>query len=175
MNSRGYVHIYCGDGKGKTTAAVGLAVRSAGAERNVLFCQIFKDGTSSELNVLRTIPRVKIYVCSHRFGLYQRMDNETRLKAAAAYSELFYHVIRDAYVQTELLILDEIISACNRGVVQEQALLEFLLNKPEYLEVVLTGRTPSNQLLQIADYVTEMKKVRHPYDGGVGARKGIEY
>ena len=72
-------------------------------------------------------------------------------------------------------MLDEIISACNHGAVPEEALLEFLQNKPEHLEVVLTGRNPSEALLAQADYVTEMKKIKHPFDHGVLARKGIEY
>ena len=75
----------------------------------------------------------------------------------------------------ELLVLDEIVSACNHGTVPEDAVLDFLKSKPENLEVVLTGRNPSEALLVQTDYVTEMKKVKHPFDRGVLARKGIEY
>ena len=80
-----------------------------------------------------------------------------------------------AAAEADLLILDEIVSACNRGVVPETLVTDFLRNKPLGLEVVLTGRNPSPALTELADYITEMRKLRHPYDRGVAARKGVEY
>ena len=77
--------------------------------------------------------------------------------------------------QFDLLVLDEVVSACNHGVVEEAVLCRFLQEKPEHLEVVLTGRNPSEQLLEFANYVTEMKKQKHPYDEGISARLGIEF
>ena len=74
-----------------------------------------------------------------------------------------------------MLILDEIVSACNRGVVPEELVVDFLRSKPDQLEVVLTGREPSPALMELADYITEMRKLRHPYDRGTAARKGVEY
>ena len=78
---RGFVHLYCGDGKGKTTAAVGLSVRASGAEKSVLFTQFLKDGSSSELNVLRALPNVKVLCCERNFGFFRSMDKETRAAA----------------------------------------------------------------------------------------------
>ena len=78
---RGFVHLYCGDGKGKTTAAVGLSVRASGAGKSVLFTQFLKDGSSSELNVLRALPNVKVLCCARNFGFFRSMDKEARAAA----------------------------------------------------------------------------------------------
>ena len=102
------------------------------------------------------------------------MTAEQQAQASRDYTELF-HIACEMAKNANLLVLDEIISACNHGAVPEDAVLDFLKNKSENLEVVLTGRNPSAALLVQADYVTEMKKVKHPFDRGVLARKGIEY
>ena len=81
----------------------------------------------------------------------------------------------EAAQDADLLILDEIISACNHGAVRENLLTDFLDRRPEKLEVVLTGRNPSPALVERADYMTEMRKCRHPFDQGIPARKGIEF
>ena len=170
----GLIHIYCGDGKGKTTAAVGLTLRSAGAGNRVVFTQFFKDGSSSEISLLRQIPGISVLHADTVSGFWKRMTAEQQAQASRDYTELF-HIACERAKNMDLLVLDEVISACNHGAVPEEALLEFLQNKPENLEVVLTGRNPSEALLAQADYVTEMKKVKHPFDRGVLARKGIEY
>ena len=170
----GLIHIYCGDGKGKTTAAVGLTLRSAGAGNRVVFTQFFKDGSSSEISLLRQIPGISVLHADTVGGFWKRMTAEQQAQASRDYTELF-HIVCEMAKNANLLVLDEIISACNHGAVPEEALLEFLQNKPEHLEVVLTGRNPSEALLAQADYVTEMKKIKHPFDRGVLARKGIEY
>ena len=170
----GLIHIYCGDGKGKTTAAVGLTLRSAGAGNRVVFTQFFKDGSSSEISLLRQIPGISVLHTKTVGGFWKRMTAEQQAPASRDYTELF-HIACERAKNMDLLVLDEVISACNHGAVPEEALLEFLQNKPENLEVVLTGQNPSEALLAQADYVTEMKKVKHPFDRGVLARKGIEY
>ena len=170
----GLIHIYCGDGKGKTTAAVGLTLRSAGAGNRVVFTQFFKDGSSSEISLLRQIPGISVLHADTVGGFWKCMTTEQQAQASRDYTELF-HIACERAKNMDLLVLDEVISACNHGTVPEEALLEFLQNKPENLEVVLTGRNPSEALLAQADYVTEMKKIKHPFDHGVLARKGIEY
>ena len=171
----GLVHIYCGDGKGKTSAAVGLTVRAAGAGRRVLFTQFLKNGDSSELSVLRALENVEVFVCDARHGFLWKMGENERAQAKQDYSALLEAALEKARRGVDLLVLDEAVSACNLGVIEEKKLLDFLREKPSELEVVLTGRYPSVALLQRADYVTEMNKLRHPYDRGVGARPGIEY
>ncbi len=170
----GLVHLYCGDGKGKSTAAVGLSVRAFGAGKRVVFTQFFKDGSSSEIAVLRQLPGVKVLVCPEHFGRFRNMTPEKREKARAAYAELLESALSSAS-EADLLVLDEAVSACNHGIIDEGRLLAFLGERPAGLEVVLTGREPSEALLAAADYVTEMKKRRHPFDAGIPARKGIEF
>lgn len=170
----GLIHLYCGDGKGKTTASVGLAVRAAGAGKQVLFTQFFKDGSSGEIRILESIPGVRVLVCPTHYGLFRRMTQEQKVLAQRDYSTLLEQAIREAE-SADLLVLDEIISACNHGTVSEERLLEFLRGKPENLEVVLTGRVPSEALQQLADYVTQMQKSKHPFDRGIAARRGIEF
>lgn len=171
----GLIHIYCGDGKGKTTAAVGLAVRAAGAGQKVIFTQFFKCGDSSEILSLKQLENVRIHVCTTRHGFFKHMDAEQRAKATADYTDLFEDALKQAENGVRLLILDEVISASNYGVVPMERLIDFLKDKPEELEVVLTGRNPAKELLELADYVTEMKKIKHPFDRGIMAREGIEY
>ena len=102
------------------------------------------------------------------------MTPPQREQAGKDYTALFRQVTQAAQ-EADLLILDEIVSACNRGVVPEKLVTDFLREKPARLEVVLTGRNPSAALLELADYITEMRKLRHPFDRGIGARKGIEF
>lgn len=170
----GLVHIYCGDGKGKTTAAIGLAVRAAGAGKRVVFTQFFKDGSSSEIGILRGIKNIRVMHCRTVRGFWKRMDAGQREQACRDYTRLLAQVLEEAE-NADLLVLDEVISACNHGAVSEGAVTDFLRSRPEELEVVLTGRDPSDALLELADYVTQMGKIRHPYDRGIAARKGIEF
>jgi len=170
----GLIHVYCGDGKGKTTAAVGLAVRAAGAGKKVVFTQFFKDGSSSEIKVLQGVENIQILHCNTVRGFWKRMTDAQKARASADYTQLLSDVARLA-MDADLLVLDEIVSACNHGTIAEVAVTDFLRSKPERLEVVLTGRDPSECLLRLADYVTQMQKIKHPYDRGIAARKGIEF
>lgn len=171
---KGCLHIYCGDGKGKTTAAVGLAVRAAGSGMKVLFGQCMKDGSSGEVEMLKKLG-VTYSCCRERFGFFWNMTDEQKKKAAAAYTALFEDICRRAEEEDyDLLIIDEFMSAYNHGLIDQKKALEYLLHRPERLEVVLTGREPGEEILRIADYVTEMRKVKHPFDQGIPARKGIE-
>ena len=168
------MHIYCGDGKGKTTAAVGLAVRAAGYNMKVMFCQCMKDGRSSEVHMLKSIG-VTCCFCPERFGFFWNMTEEQKEEAKAAYTKLFLDAAARAVKEKyDLLIVDEFMSAYNHGLIDQKKALDFLFHRPDHLEIVLTGRDPGEELLELADYVTEMKKIKHPFDQGIPARKGIE-
>lgn len=170
----GLIHIYCGDGKGKTTAAIGLAVRAAGSGRRVLLLQFFKDGKSSEFNALQAVQGIEVIPQTRRFGFSWTLSDSEKAEAAAYYSEL----LEDAFARAQgcgLLVLDEAMSACSNQMIDENRLLELLRQRPQELEVVMTGRDPSPALLEAADYVTEMCKRKHPFEMGVPARKGIEF
>ena len=170
----GRIHIYCGNGKGKTTAAVGLSVRAAGAGKRVLFAQFLKTGTSGEIGILRDIDGIEVRHCATVRGWVRNMSDPQKETAATDYERFLEDLLREA-PDYDLLVVDEAAAACRYGLISVERLAEFLRNKPESLEVVLTGRDPDPELMELADYITEMKKIRHPFDQGVRARQGIEF
>ncbi len=170
----GLVHIYCGGGKGKTTAALGLAARCAGSGRRVLLAQFLKDGRSSEFAALAHVPGLETLPQTRVFGFTWTLTPEEREEAKGYYGALLEEAFRRGG-EADLLVLDEALGACAAGLLEEARLLELLAGRPEGLEVVLTGRDPSQALLDAADYVTEMRPIKHPYERGVPARPGIEY
>lgn len=177
MDEKGYIQIYTGDGKGKTTAAIGQSIRAAGSGIPVLFVQFLKDGTSSEMNILKNLPNIQVDYATENFGFYKTMTDETKQKAQTAYTRLLLRNIQ-LVMQAEkrmLLVLDEIMAAYQFGFIEKEPFLEFLSKKPEQLEIVMTGRNPPKELLDIADYITVMQKEKHPFDKGIKAREGIEF
>lgn len=168
------MHIYCGDGKGKTTAAFGLALRAVGSGMKVSVTQFLKDGSSSELGAISSFENVKIHLPKKDFGWFQSLSDEEITNAKEVYMELLQEIMEDAK-NYELLVLDEAIWSYHYGLLDKEMFLEFLAAKKGQCEIILTGRNPDEQLLSLADYVTEMKKIRHPYDIGLKARKGIEF
>ena len=170
------VHIYCGDGKGKTTAAIGLSVRAAGCGKKVLITRFLKTDHSGEVKILGDIPGISVTPCERSFGFFTKMTEEQKKEAAIYYSQLLEStLIKAVDGEYDLLIMDEIMAVCNYGLVNEEEVSKFLSGRPEGLEVVLTGRNPSQTFVTMADYVSEIKKVKHPYDQGLNARRGIEY
>lgn len=173
---RGCVHIYCGDGKGKTSSAVGLAVRASGRGKKVLIVRFLKTEDSGEVEVLRKIPGITVTPCDRTVGFVFRMNEEQKREAGAYFQSRFETAVKTAVEDgVDLLVLDEILASCNYGMVREDDVAEFLRNRPAEMEVVLTGRDPSDRLIALADYVSEIKMVKHPYTQGIGAREGIEY
>lgn len=171
----GLIHIYCGDGKGKTTAAVGLAVRCAGRGNKVLLVQFLKSRDSGELYSLAKLPDIEVMRGKESKKFTFQMNEEEKYALLIEHNKMFEQVL--AKIKNggySLLILDEVIGALNANVFEMPKLIEFLRHKPENLEVVLTGRNPAPELVEIADYVSEMRKVKHPMDKGIMAREGIE-
>ena len=168
------IHLYCGDGKGKTTAAVGLAVRAAGSGMKVLFVQFFKSGNSSEVDVLASVKGIETRHPTVHYGRFKTMTDDQKKEICGHYNEIFANITEcaDKY---DLIVLDEAVSACGYGMIDADNLTEFLRQEGTRREIVLTGRNPLPELIELANYVTEMKKVKHPFDCGITARKGIEY
>ena len=172
----GQIHIYYGDGKGKTTAAIGLGVRACGSGKQVLLVQFLKGNTSNELNVLREIPNFTIMdtppTIKFTFQMNESELNETADLCTGMLNRAIQAVHNGGY---DLLILDEIFGTLNCKLLDTEAFTEFVRNKPPQLELVFNRRNPSQELIDLSDYVTEMKKIKHPYDHGIAARKGIEF
>ena len=171
---KGLIHIYCGDGKGKTTAAIGLAIRCAGAGGKVLFFQFLKGNSSSERNILKEINNIDVIGGVENIKFVWNMTDEEKAETARSYKKIFEDIVNRA-AEYNMMIFDEIIPALKYDFVSEKELVNFLKAKPERTEIVLTGREPSDTLIQLSDYVTEMKKIRHPFDKNIKARQGIEY
>jgi len=172
----GCVHIYCGDGKGKTSAALGLAVRALGRGKKGLIARFLKNDDSGEVAVLGTLANLSVKPCKKCFGFYSQMSERQKREAGEYYNSLFREAWEEAVEnRLDFLILDEIIAACQYGLVEEAEVIRRLHMRPLALEVIMTGREPSAGLMEQADYVSEIRKVKHPYDRGLGAREGIEY
>jgi len=170
--SRGLVHLYTGDGKGKTTAALGLALRACGQGWRVCVLQFMKGSKRcGEHKFVERWPAFEIIQPSP--SSYFSLSGEERLAVAREALEQAFS-LRDG-ARYDLLILDEALTALKAGLVSEAEVLGLVASKPERLELVLTGRGVTPELIKAADLVTEMLPVKHPFARGVRARRGIEY
>ena len=174
---KGLIHIYTGQGKGKTTAAVGLAVRAAGSGLRVLFVQFFKleADSSGEKEALRAfVPDIELLRAKVRHPFFTGPDTDTE-KVRASVREFFEDVLSRLSEGFDMLVMDEVLGAVSTGFLELEELIDFIEKKPESLELVLTGRDAPPELVKRADYVTEMLNIKHPFDEGTKARKGIEF
>ena len=169
---KGYVHILTGNGKGKTTAALGLSIRAAGAGMKVYFAQFIKQGDYSEIRALR---RFADQITVRQFGLDRFTDHNPESKdIQAARSGLEQVKKIMATEHYDLMILDEANVAVKFGLLVVHDLINLITHKPYELELVITGRYASPRVIDMADIVTEMKLIKHYYLKGVEARVGIE-
>ena len=165
------LHVYYGEGKGKTTSAAGLAIRALGHGQKVFFLQFLKSGTSGELAVLR---QAGASVFSGKAGTkFVSQMTEEEKKETARIHNCFLESAKDA--EWDLLILDEACAAVSAGMIDEEMLRGVVLDNCTVKENVITGRNPRPWILEAAVYLTEMKCVRHPYELGIMAREGVEF
>ena len=164
------VHLYHGEGKGKTTAAVGLSVRAAGAGLKVVFVQFIKAGYTSELANLETLG-ITVIRPSGKSKFASKMNDEELKDLKKVHDKNLEDAI---LLKPDLLILDEACAAVRYGCVDEM-IIKSAIEYGRDKEVVLTGRNPAQWMLDGADYITEMKCIKHPLKNGVKARLGIEY
>ena len=170
------IHVYTGDGKGKTTAALGLALRASGHGLKIVLVQFLKGRDVGELHALERLDNIKVLRYSQDFGFYVSADDATREKMRTRNNENLAEACRlmDQGL-CDLLILDEVCAAYQNDAVDRKMVDDLLANKPEKLEMVLTGRNAPPHFTEMADYVTEFVKHKHPYDSGIAAREGIEF
>lgn len=174
MLDMGFVHIYYGDGKGKTTAAIGQAIRAAGNNCEVLFYQFLKDNTSGERIILNELEHITC-IEGRTEELFSFQMNQKQIQESKDYYQKKFAQIDKQVVHYQMLVLDEIICAIQVGLLEEEQVIRFLKQKNQELEVIMTGNVPSEKLKSCADYITEMKKEKHPFDKGEKARRGIEF
>jgi len=168
---RGYIQVYTGNGKGKTTASLGLALRAAGAGLNVYIIQFLKKGDYSEIKALSRFDNITI----EQYGLGRfvkgKPSEDDIAAGAAGYLKLYEILKQNKY---DVVIAEEANVAVMCNLFTEKALLELMDMKPANVELVITGRNASQKVIEKADLVTEMKEIKHYYKQGVKARVGIE-
>lgn len=168
------VHIYIGDGKGKSTAALGLALRAAGAGLKVMYCQFLKQEDSSELASLEHIPNITIMRGEPTDGFLFFMDDEQKETACnCALERLNRAECAIKSGEYDLVILDEFLWVLTSDIISCDYALDLMQAKK--CELVLTGGHAPDELIEAADYVSEIKKIAHPFDRDIPARRGIEY
>jgi len=175
---KGLVQVYTGDGKGKTTAAFGLALRAIGQGFKVCIIQFLKSSEryeTGENKIAKTLPNLEIFQFGGDYPCPdERIKEDPKVKQGVEQGlSLALGIIREG--KCDLLILDEINVALAYGLIELRDLLNLIQAKPEQLELVLTGRWAPQELIEVADLVTEMREIKHPHKQGIKARKGIEY
>jgi len=180
MFEKGLVQIYTGDGKGKTTAAFGLALRAAGHGCKVLIYQFLKPESLDlgEREFINThCERIVVKWLDEPWDMVRSMHDEERTQQVR---DAIHGVMQELETAAhekyyDMIILDEIVFCLNQGLAGMDDVRSLIEHRSERVEIVLTGRGASDELTDLADLVTEMRCIKHPYDNGTGARKGIEY
>lgn len=171
----GLIHIYCGNGKGKTTTGMGLCARAAGYGYQVLIYQFMKNNKTSERKILEAVENITWINGLDQEKFSFQMTEEEKAQRRIFYGEQLKRVTKEAETgDFDVLFLDECIYAIRSGLLDESLLLDFLDHKPEKLEVILTGQGPDEELIKRADYVSEICMRKHPFEKGIPARPGIE-
>lgn len=168
---QGLIHLYWGEGKGKTTAAMGLALRALGHGWRVVVVQFLKDGASGELDPLRRLGAA-VFSGKTCGKFYPQMSPAEREEAARKNTE---HLRKALELPCELLVLDEACAAWQLNMTDRALLKKAVLERPGGREVILTGREPAPWMAEAAHYSTEMRCCRHPYLRGIPARDGVEF
>lgn len=172
LNSRrGFVQLYTGNGKGKTTAAIGLAVRALGAGFRVAFVQFLKSRPSSEHRILRSLKHLDLFMFGRPAWVKKALPADIR-QGRLGMSRLREALHSGKY---DLVVADELCTAVQVGVLPETEVCDLLRHRPPNVELILTGRGAGPVLTRLADLVTEMKARKHYYLRGVQARSGIEF
>ena len=142
----------------------------------VLFARFLKNEFSGELKILDQIPEIEVLHLEKSYGFFKTLSEKEQEEVREMYGRLWNTIQRKISTgDYDMLVIDEFMAAYRYGLIPNEEAVQFLKDRPDNLEVVLTGRDPSDELLELADYISEVKMVRHPFEKGIRARKGIEY
>jgi cob(I)alamin adenosyltransferase len=169
--TKGCVQVYTGNGKGKTTAAVGLAIRALGAGIKVFFGQFLKSGDYSEIQILRNLENITCRQYGVGGFIAREPSDEDKASARFGVEDALSAIKSGGY---GVVILDEVNVACGLGLISKEELMSLVRERPPEVELVLTGREAPSELIEAADLVTEMREIKHYFKSGVKARRGIE-
>lgn len=170
---KGYIHVYTGPGKGKTTAVLGLGLRAAGAGLKVYMIQFMKGRRYSELDAVDQLPNFTIVQYGRDEFVSKEKPEQVDIDLAQQGFTHAKEVVKNG--KYDLVILDELNVAVDYNLIALDDVLKLIEEKPEKLELVLTGRDAHPELVKVADLVTEMLEIKHPYQKGVMARKGVDF
>lgn len=174
--SKGLIHIYHGQGKGKTTCGFGLCTRALGSSKKVLVHQFLKNNNANERKILEKLDDI-VFIDGKEdvkfiFNMNEQEIEEFKKYAVEKISQIIDYVEKN---DVDVLFLDEILHLFSNNIVKENDFLNFLKNKPEKLEIILTGYNPSQEIIKLADYISHIEKQKHPFDKGIKPRNGIEF
>jgi cob(I)alamin adenosyltransferase len=171
---KAFVQVYTGNGKGKTSAAFGLALRAVGRGLKVYIVQFIKGGFDyGELYIVDKLPNLTLKAFGRGEFITATPAQKEDVKLAEQALQLAKQIVDSG--QYDVVILDEINVALNLKLIGLEEILKLVKNKPKHMELVLTGRDAPSQVIDAADYVTEMREVKHPFSKGCQSRRGIEY
>lgn len=174
---KGLIHIYTGDGKGKTTAAIGQGIRACGRGNTVYMVQFLKGQNTGELLTLKSLePNFKVFRFEKVKGFVWSLT-ESQLGELKEQINIAFDFIKNTLLNCDcdLLILDEIMGVLSNNFIDAESIIHILKNKPENMEIILTGRNAPKAIKNVAHYVSEIKCLKHPFKNGIPAREGIEY
>ena len=175
--TNGYVQIYTGNGKGKTTAAVGQGVRAVGSGFKVIMVQFLKGSETGELHSLKKLePDFKLYRFERPRGFFWTLSDEEKLELKKDIEKGF-EFCKSVFQNNEcdMLIIDEIMGVLSNKLLTVEEVREFIKSKPSGIELIMTGRNVPDEIAECANLITEMKDIKHYFNEGVPARKGIEF
>jgi cob(I)alamin adenosyltransferase len=179
MLEKGLVQIYTGDGKGKTMAAIGLALRAAGHGNKVLIYQFLKPSSLDigERRTLSSVKAIKVEVMDIPWDMAKSPKDPKAIKTAQDTIHIALNRLTESAAkrQYDILILDEIVYCHSKGLAKLEDIKKLIEKRDSHVEIILTGRGASQELIDMADLVSEMKNIKHPFDKDIAARRGIEF
>ena len=169
------VQCYFGNGKGKTTAAIGAVIRCVGCGKKALYVGFLKNNNSAEYKVFEAVENIDMLFSDEYYNLFDNKKNELTDKFIKAYSKLLLDETEKRRCNCRMIVLDEILDAVEFGYIDEKEFIKLLNEWKDSVEIILTGHKLSEKIAEVCDYISEVREIKHPYNSGTLPRKGIEY